>query len=343
MTNVSRSRKGGSEQPPSVDGRGSWRRSIPEGLHFTVWTAADGFPLRSFTFAPGMPVRGSLLFLGGRGDFAEKYLEAMVYWRSRGWRVAGFDWRGQGGSGRMLADPLVCHLDSFEPLLEDLEGFVGEWMKRTPGPHVAVAHSMGAHLLLRLLAERAVRLHAAALIAPMAGIAAGPLPGPALGLVSRAAASAGWARQPVWRGDIGNVGGRMTSCPERQADKIWWKSRHPEIASGPPSWGWLNAAFASIRSLRKTRVDRIDTPIIALVSRRDPVIDVRALVRLVARLPKARLHLRPGRGHELLREADALRLPVLETIDAFFAAAEPVPTEPAPARKPGVDLAAPAA
>ena len=92
---------------------------------------------------------------------------------------------------------------------------------------------------------------------------------------------------------------------------------HPEIASGPPSWGWLSAAFASIRRLGRCRLEA-STPMLVLASRRDPVIDLGALMRLVPRLPNAELRLLPGKGHELLREADALRLPVLAAIDDFL-------------------------
>ena len=35
------------------------------------------------------------------------------------------------------------------------------------------------------------------------------------------------------RYDMGDVGGRMTSCPARRADQAWWKANKPEIASGP--------------------------------------------------------------------------------------------------------------
>ena len=61
---------------------------IPDGMRFSPWIGGDGHALRSFLFAPPGPPRGSLLFLGGRGDFAEKYIEAMTHWRQRGWRVS---------------------------------------------------------------------------------------------------------------------------------------------------------------------------------------------------------------------------------------------------------------
>lgn len=287
---------------------------------FAQWRAQDGWALRRFSWPLSLDrtVRGSILFLGGRGDFVEKYLEALAHWNAGGWHVAGFDWRGQGGSGRFLDDPLICHIPDFDVLLADLRNLVAEWRAATPGPHVIVAHSMGAHLALRLMAEGSVTVDRLVLCAPMIAIAAGPLPGAIVGVAARTAVMAGLGERPIWRGDIGNVGGRMTSCPDRQDDKLWWKASTPQIASGPPSWGWLAAASRSMRKLTTNRLSAIRCPALLLASRRDPIIDVGAVRRAAAALPAARLRLFDGTGHELLREADSVRLDVLAEIDRFL-------------------------
>jgi lysophospholipase len=294
------------------------RRTHPHGLSFDQWRAADGWMLRRFTLANPERSRGSLLFLGGRGDFVEKYLEALAHWHGQGWSIAGFDWRGQGGSGRLLADPLVCHQSDFDVLLADLDRFTRQWMSETAAPHVIIAHSMGAHLVLRMLARDASGVAAAILESPMIAIRALGLPGWLLGLAARGACLLGRSERCVWRSDIGDVGGRMTSCPERREDKMWWKLQRPEIASGPPSWGWLRAAHVSVRRLPHSELERIATPILLLASEKDPVIDVGAVRRAAAMLPQAELDVVPGTGHELLREADARRLPVLARIDTFL-------------------------
>ncbi|HEY1146907.1 MAG TPA: hypothetical protein VGE84_11270, partial [Allosphingosinicella sp.] len=76
------------------------RRTHPPGAAFSYWRAADGWPIRRMDWLQptGSAVRGSLIFAGGRGDFIEKYLEALGYWHGRGWNVTSFDWRGQGES-----------------------------------------------------------------------------------------------------------------------------------------------------------------------------------------------------------------------------------------------------
>lgn len=294
------------------------RRTIPAGMAFTKWRARDGWPLRSFSWPQKGKARGSMLFLNGRGDFVEKYLEVLIHWHKAGWSLAGFDWRGQGGSGRHLTDPLTCHQPSFDPLVGDLAGFVAEWIGATPGPHVIVAHSMGGHLTLRMLAESALAIDAAVLACPMIDMRVAGLTGRILGLIARTAGLLGLRERKVWHRDIGDVGGRMTSCPERRSDKVWWKKTHPEIASGPPSWGWVLAARKSIQKLSPRALAQIETPILLLGTQSDPVVDVRAIRRAAATLPHAEIAIFAGGGHELLREADARRLPVMERIDAFL-------------------------
>src|ERR1700712_1620108 len=103
------------------------RRTIPTDASVTITSAKDGWPLRTY-FQPGREVtkgspRGSILWLGGRGDIFEKYLESFDEWAAAGRSVTSFDWRGQGGSGRLGTDPRVGHVDDFGKWIDDLSGF----------------------------------------------------------------------------------------------------------------------------------------------------------------------------------------------------------------------------
>src|SRR5687768_234271 len=99
------------------------RRAYPADATFSIWHAEDGWPIRRMDWlqAAGAPVRGSLVFAGGRGDFIEKYLEALAHWHGRGWNVTAFDWRGQGASRG--ADPSQIQ-PSLDPLVADAAAFV---------------------------------------------------------------------------------------------------------------------------------------------------------------------------------------------------------------------------
>ena len=56
------------------------RRAIPANAAETMWHAADGWPIRRIDWQASTPPRGSLLFLPGRGDRYEKYLETLAYY-----------------------------------------------------------------------------------------------------------------------------------------------------------------------------------------------------------------------------------------------------------------------
>lgn len=298
--------------PPAFD-----RRAIPSGFRFSTWPAADGWPLRRFDWpaeGEGHP-RGSLLYASGRADFVEKYLEALDHWHRRGWGITGFDWRGQGGSGRIVPGLAGSHLASFDPLIDDIAAFAAQWRAATPGPHVVVAHSMGGHLVLRALAERRIEADAVVLTAPMIGLAA-PRVGRAVAFL---AGLFGMSMRPIAEDlEPGMKQPRLTSSVERFADATWWKETHPELASGVPTWGWVHAAYDSIARLRRPgALEGIRTPLLIVAATGDRLVSNADMARAARRIPGARLARSPG-AHEILREADPIRLAALETIDDFL-------------------------
>ena len=111
------------------------RRAIPKAAHESRWALPDGQEIRRIAFDPASdkPVRGSLLFMPGRGDFYEKYLESLEYWAAQGWQVSAADWRGQGASGRMTADPLVGDIADFSVWSQTLPRCGATGPRRTPG------------------------------------------------------------------------------------------------------------------------------------------------------------------------------------------------------------------
>ncbi|QZH74126.1 MAG: alpha/beta hydrolase [Erythrobacter sp.] len=295
------------------------RRNYPDGLKVGEWRAIDGFKHRCFRLAAASLPRGRLLFLGGRGDFFEKYLEAFGYWAASGWDVSGFDWRGQGGSGLTHPDG-YCHVADFATMVDDLAGFADKWRIDDGLSHIALGHSLGGHLLLRALAERRIACDAAVLLAPMLGIRAGVLGAKAVnffGLVGRVPCL---AHRPLWKGQPRSNPGHLTSCPDRHADKLWWKAKHPEIARGGPTWLWLAAAARSMTLLeRQLRQNAPGLPVLLLTGARDRVVDAASIARIGALLPGLRPQTIASGGHELLRESNGPRLATLSAIESFLA------------------------
>jgi hypothetical protein len=67
---------------------------------------------------------GAARRLGGRTEFIEKYFEVVADLRRRGFAVASMDWRGQGGSQRMLANPRKGNVRGFWEYDRDLIRFM---------------------------------------------------------------------------------------------------------------------------------------------------------------------------------------------------------------------------
>lgn len=298
------------------------RRHLPPDAAIDQWPAPDGWPIRRIRLAPHGARRGALMFCNGRADFIEKYLEALCHWRDRGWSVTSFDWRGQGLSGRLAADAMFGHADSFDPWIADLAALVADWRREEAGPHVIIGHSTGGNLVLRHLMERPGDADAAVLIAPLAGLRV-PLPGAMVACVARHHVGRGQGDVLAWGQTMTERNAAraaaLTSDPDRYADEGWWWQQTPGLKLGGATWGWLAAAFESIgQIMRPGGAERVTTPVLLLAADQDRVVSTAAIRRLLARLPDARGRFFADAAHELLRERDAVRLPALAAIDAFL-------------------------
>ncbi|MEA3034299.1 MAG: lysophospholipase [Sphingomonadales bacterium] len=299
------------------------RRAVPTEARFSTWTASDGWRLRRIDWAQpsAAKARGSLLFAGGRGDFIEKYLEIQHHWFARGWNVTAFDWRGQGGSRAGVEGAAA---DSFDTMVDDLAGLAADWRGALPGPHAAIGHSMGGHLLLRGLAERALGVDAAVLVAPMLAINSAPVPPLAAMATASLMTAIGFGTHPAWHqastpAPAGSLRHSiLTGCAERYEDELWWWQREPGYNLGAPSWAWLKAAYESGARLTPERLARVTTPILLVGTDRDRLVSPGAIRRAALDLPHAELLMFPNAGHEILREGDEIRLAALARIDAFL-------------------------
>lgn len=308
------------------------RRAIPASAREGWWQASDGASIRRLDWPQDAgPARGSLLFLPGRGDFYEKYLEAMNHWHRQGWQVTALDWRGQAMSGRLGHDDSTGHVADFAIWVGDLAAFWAQWSAETPGPHVVIAHSMGGHIALRTLAEQRIDPAALVLSAPMLGLVPQWLPRAVLHVAARVMCALHGREAPAWNGS--EKPGRaaedrfdlLTHDADRFADEIWWRQARPALDLGPPSWGWIERALASMAGLDRAGVlERAATPALVIATRKDRLVSYRAIARSARRLPAARLMTFGEEGrHELLREADPVRDRVLAAIDGFLADCAP--------------------
>ncbi|WP_340587143.1 alpha/beta hydrolase [Erythrobacter alti] len=307
------------------------RRAIPEGATEGTWSAPDGHEIRHIDW-PQPPAdvtpRGSMLFMAGRGDAYEKYLESFEHWRERGWQVSATDWRGQGGSGRLGNDLATGHIDDFALWIADLADFWRGWAEGREGPLVLVGHSMGGHLTLRAVMEKVLDPAPDALIlsAPMLDTFPDLVPLPVKRGFAKIMAKLGDPKRPAWKMSEkpGSKPGMrqtlLTHDVERYEDELWWRSHRPELELGPGSWGWVSGAMESATALfRRGALESVEVPVFIVATAADRLVSPSAIRSAIARLANVEsLMFGDEARHEVLREADPVRIHALDAIDDFL-------------------------
>jgi len=128
----------------------------PEGLKGGWFTTPDKIRLRyaSFPKTAGA-LKGTICLVQGRTEYIEKYFETIADFQKRGFNVATFDWRGQGGSDRLISNRRLGHVRRFDDYWTDLQAFHSSiLLPDCPAPYYLVGHSMGG--LVSLFAGPAI-------------------------------------------------------------------------------------------------------------------------------------------------------------------------------------------
>ena len=291
---------------------------------------AAGTSLRAARFpaAPDVAGKGVCVLLNGQTEFIEKYFEVIDELRGRGFAVATMDWRGQGGSTRMTQDSRKSFIGDFSEYDEDLEtlinGIVQPMLAEGQKP-VALAHSMGAHNLLRRLTRRPGEWRACVLSAPMIAIS---FRGQREFLV-RAITD-----YHMWRGKhadwVWGMEGRdphkvsfatqlVTSDPQRFERTQMLLREKPDLRLAGATWGWLAAALQSMDWLRQPGyAESITTPLLVVGAGKDRICQTPQIRAFARRLAKASYVEIKGAEHEILMERNSIRAQFWSAFDAFL-------------------------
>jgi len=297
---------------------------VPEDVVTGNLKTPDGVSLRFARWAPPPGRKGTVCLFQGRAEFIEKYFETVRDLRARGFAVATLDWRGQGLSERALHNPHKGYVRDFSKYDIDLETFVREIvLPDCPPPVFALAHSMGATILLRAAYQGHRWFDRMVLLAPLVG-----LPGMRRSRVTRigvkmlrlmglgaAYVPGGDATVMMQRPFIGNL---LTSDPVRYARNVAVLEAEPSLAIGWPTVAWTDAAFRMMRQLAEPSFpSRIRQPLLIIAAGHDQIVSTPAIDEFAIRLRAGAHLIVPGSRHELLMEQDRFRAQVLAAFDAF--------------------------
>jgi lysophospholipase len=95
-------------------------------------------------------------------------------------------------------------------------------------------------------------------------------------------------------------------------------AKHPELRLAGPTWGWLEAAYRSIKETSASGyAEKIATPILICGAGKDRIVDTEATARFAAQMPQATYIEFEDAEHEILMENDSVRARFWEAFDAF--------------------------
>lgn len=305
------------------------KNPVPSGAIVGTFAGHDGTPLRYARWEPTRgPRRGTICLFGGRTEFIEKYFEVIADLRRRGFGVVTMDWRSQGGSGRPLPHPRKCHVDDFVQYDRDLLRFMKDVvLPDCLPPFVALAHSMGGHLLIRNATTTGSWFERMVVIAPMLAFNRQRVGYPdwfARGVSEVAGIArlrsmfvAGGSEIPEELREF--EGNALTSNLERWSRNRAILEAAPELQVGSPTFGWLRAAYRSMAALAQPDIPgRVQVPMLVFSAGHDRVVSSRAIEDFANQLKVGTHIFIPASRHEILQENDDVRARFWAAFDAYL-------------------------
>jgi lysophospholipase len=274
--------------------------------------------------AGGRPRRGTVVILQGRNECIEKYFETIADLSRRGLGAAVMDWRGQGGSERLIRDPERGYVDSFRDYVADLDHFFEEVvLPDCPGPFYVLAHSMGALIALLAAPGLVNRVRRMVLSTPLLGFQNLPVSTTTARRFSTLLYSLGFGAAYAAGGGRGGraplfSGNKLTSDFDRFTRNGAIYLRRPELALGGPTVAWFLAACRAIDIVTDPDfMARVQIPTLFIAAGADEVVSNHAIEDYAVALKAGSLLTIDGARHELLQEADVYREQFLAAFDAF--------------------------
>lgn len=299
---------------------------VPEGANVGYFRTSDGIRLRYALFPrTGKTHKGTVCIVQGRTEFIEKYFETIADFQKRGFAVATFDLRGQGGSDRLIANRKLGYVENFDDYWTDLKSFHGQiLLPDCPPPFFLVGHSTGG--LVSLLAATRDRLmfDRAFLCSPMIGLPGLPLGLKAASRLVSVARFLGLSGLPLRRkADRPQsaetfVGNPLTSDRTRYMRMVDVITARPELEITSPTLAWIGS---SLKGMLQANGDdfpsSLKIPVFICAAACDRIVDTAATEALGLRLRTGHHVVIPGANHEMLLETDTVREQVFAAFDAF--------------------------
>lgn len=298
---------------------------MPEQATGGYFTTRDKKKIRYALFPPTQrPHHGTVIVLTGRNECIEKYFETAHDLGQRGFTTATFDWRGQGGSDRLIGDPHRGHVRSFYDYTRDLDQFFEDVvLPDCREPYYILAHSTGSLVALLAAPSLVNRVRRMVLLAPFLTYTGYPI---SMKNIRRLATFLSWiglgrmyaawgARQPKQP----FATNRLTTDIGRYRRNTLLLDTYPQLALGGPTVSWVRAACKAVDIVRTPEfMGSLQIPMLFIGAGSDEVVSTRAIADYAHRLRGGTMLTIAGARHELLQEAEKFREQLFAAFDAFI-------------------------
>ncbi len=286
----------------------------------------DGINLRYARWKPvSASSKGTIIFLNGRSEYIEKGFETIQNLLNNGFEVLSFDWRGQGGSDRLLEDRRKGYVDEFDDYVMDLETIIENVaLPDCKSPLYIVAHSMGALVALKSAPKIPNKIRRMVLCSPLLGLGGQRYSDTAIRIFAGALAAVGL-------GDT-YLGGGAKSSEEKSFEENLLTtdegrfnrnrgiiSKKPELSIGAPTANWVFAACKAIEEVKEPDFyNEVKIPILFILAGNDKVVDNVSSEWLSRFMRSSSTLTIDGARHELFQEADFYREQCLAALFSFI-------------------------
>ncbi|MES5099282.1 alpha/beta hydrolase [Agrobacterium sp. BA1120] len=297
---------------------------VPENHIAGYFTGHKNKKLRYAIFRSSHSVaRGTIVLLHGRNECIEKYFETVNDLTAKGFWVATFDTRGQGGSERMLKKAHAGYVRRFSDYQKDISLFLEQVvLPDTRLPFFLLAHSTGGLAALSMGPALSNRIERMVLSAPFITLGGQSLPSWFIKLVATSLSLIGLGGVQLGKDQRERSfdDNPLTSDPARFARNLAIGTEHPELFIGAPTARWLFEVLKTMPWVTKQdHLTNITVPTLLLAPMRDSLTPYAAQEQLSRNFRAAQLIPVTGARHELFLERDVYRNQALAAIDAFFA------------------------
>lgn len=303
----------------------------PEKAAGGFMTTPGGKKVRYGYFpATARPLKGTVVILPGRNECIEKYFETIRDLAARGFGSAILDWRGQGGSDRLLRDRFRGHIGSFQTYVQDLDQFFEEVvLPDCRAPYYVLAHSTGSLVALLSAGSMINRVRRMILLTPLLKLTGYPVTmktlhrlTTALTMIGLGRMYAAWGPRPA--GGTPFTINKLTSDLDRYQRNMLLVDTYPRLQLGGPTVAWTRAACEAAEAVQRPEfIARLQIPVLFIAAGADEVVSTTAIEDYARSLRPGSLLTIDGSRHEILQEADIFREQFFAAFDAFIPGDEP--------------------